>query len=95
MVIIGKISKLLIPFVAILLMASSMSYTIDFHYCQGQLKSFSLLGKAKNCHEMESSIASCHRHKKQNDKKSLGCSEGDKNCCSNKTVNFENMYVCM
>jgi len=65
-----------------------MSYTIDFHYCQGQLKSFSLFGKAKNCHEMASKMASCH-HKKQVDKKPMACSESDNNCCNNETVHYE------
>ena len=71
-----------------MVLVSSMSYTIDFHYCQGQLKSFSILGKAKNCHEMASKMASCHHHK-QKLEDSLSCSEGDNNCCNNETLYFE------
>jgi len=91
MMIFNKISKLCAPVLALMVLISSMSYTIDFHYCQGQLKSFSLFGKAKNCHEMASKMASCHHHKQKPDD-SLSCSEGDKNCCNNKTVNFESDF---
>ena len=88
---INKISKFIAPALALMVLVSSMSYTIDFHYCQGQLKSFSLFGKAKNCHEMASKMASCH-HKKQVDEMSKTCSEGDNNCCNNKTVYFESDF---
>jgi hypothetical protein len=65
-----------------------MSYNIDFHYCQGQLKSFSLFGKAKNCHELANKMASCHHHK-SNDNESKACAKEDKNCCNNETKFFE------
>ena len=88
---INKISKFIAPALALMVLVSSMSYNIDFHYCQGELKSFSLFGKAKNCHEMASKMASCH-HKKQVDEKPMACSEGDNNCCNNKTVYFESDF---
>lgn len=87
----NKISKFIAPVLALMVLVSSMSYTIDFHYCQGQLKSFSLFGKAKNCHEMASKMASCH-HKKQVDEKSKCCSKGENNCCNNKTIYFESEF---
>ena len=92
MMLFNKISKFIAPVLALMVLVSSMSYTIDFHFCQGQLKSFSLFGKAKNCHEMASKMASCHHHKKQVDEMSMTCSEGDNNCCNNKTVNFESDF---
>ena len=91
MMLINKISKFIALALALMVLVSSMSYTIDFHYCQGQLKSFSLFGKAKNCHEMASKMPSCH-HKKQVDEKPMACSEGDNNCCNNKTVYFESDF---
>lgn len=86
-----KLYKIFIPFVAVMILASSISYSIDYHYCQGQLKSFSLIGKAKNCHEMASKKPSCH-HKKQGQNKSLSCSSSDNNCCNNKTVHVESDF---
>jgi len=87
MLAIKNISKLFLPFLSFMILVSSMSYTIDFHYCQGNLKSFSLFGKAKNCHEMASKMASCHHHK-QLKSESTSCSEKEGDCCDNKTVNF-------
>ena len=88
MLIISKISKFCAPLLALMVLVSSMTYNVDFHYCQGQLKSFSIFGKAKNCHEMASKMPSCH-HKKKNQENTLSCSEGENNCCSNKIVNLE------
>ncbi len=92
MMIFNKISKYLAPVLALMILVSSMSYTVDFHYCQGQLKSFSFLGKAKNCHEMASKKASCHHHKTKVDDKSMTCSEDENNCCSNKTISIESDF---
>ena len=88
MLFIYKISKILAPFLTLMVFISSMSCTIDFHYCQGQLKSYSLLGKAKNCHEISEKIASCPHHQNENSD-SLACTEDDKNCCSNETIHIE------
>lgn len=88
MMLFNKISKFCTPILALLVLVSSMSYTVDFHYCQGQLKSCSLFGKAKNCHEMASKMASCH-HLEQESSESACCSKGDNNCCNNETVIFE------
>ena len=91
MMIFSKISQFCAPILALMVLVSSMSYTIDFHYCQGQLKSFSIFGKAKNCHEMASKMPSCH-HKKKNLENSLSCSEGENNCCNNETAHFESDF---
>ncbi len=81
---IGKISRCFTPFLAMAIFVSSISCAIDFHYCQGQLKSFNLFGKAKNCHEIAAKKASCPHHAKVKSE-SLACSR-DKDCCTNKTV---------
>jgi len=76
---------------AILVLVSSTGFSIDVHYCQGQLKSFSLLGKAKSCHQ-EVKKQHCKKHKKScqsalsNQEKLSSCK---KNCCSNKTFKVE------
>jgi len=66
----------------ILLIASLWS-SVDLHYCQGNLKTFSLNGKAKNCHEMAKGMASCKHHKTAISDDS--CSEESGNCCHHET----------
>ena len=43
-----------------------MSWHLDVHLCQGQLKSFQFFGKAKNCYEMAkaASMKKCSHHSK-------------------------------
>ena len=65
-----------------LVFISSAGITVDFHYCNGELKSYNLIGKAKPCHEP--TLKQCPFHKKMmvnnNDKKG---------CCENKAVHFQ------
>ena len=73
------------------MLLSSTGFSIDLHYCQGQIKSVSLLGKAKSCHE-KAAKSHCKKGKKachaaptlQNETKSC-----KKDCCSNETIKFE------
>ena len=87
MLIYNKISRHFAPLLVLMILVSSMSYSVDFHYCQGQLKSFSLIGKAKNCHEMAAKKSTCKHHKANED--SLASDSVDKKCCNNETVYFE------
>ena len=72
---------------AFLMFFTSSSYSIDLHFCQGQLKSFSLIGKAKSCHEM-AKMAKCHQSKKTCTQKSASSKqiEDNKGCCNNETL---------
>lgn len=72
---------------AIVMFATSVNLAIDMHYCQGQLKSVSFLGKAKNCHEIMAQ-SSCPHHQKMRSEKA-GCSKEDKNCCDSKSIQIE------
>ena len=72
---------------AFLMLMTSVSFAVDMHYCKGELKSVSLFGKAKTCHEkaVKQDKSTCpHQQKMQeqaNDDKM------DKNdCCENKTT---------
>lgn len=47
-------------FLGILIVFSSMGFSLSKHYCQGELKETALFVKAKACHEVEK--ASCHKH---------------------------------
>jgi len=74
---------------ALLIMLSSTGFSMDVHYCQDQLKSVSLFGKAKSCHEKQSTLA-CHQTKKSCHQEEDGISKADKdNCCHNEAVVIE------
>ncbi len=88
----NNILKLLALSLALLLLLSSVNVSIDLHFCQSHLKSFSLIGKAKNCHELAKEKASCPHHKK--DLALTGgtsCAEDQemKDCCRNQTIHVQ------
>ena len=67
---------------------SSAGLAVDFHYCQGKLKTFGLFQKAKTCHEVAANASHCHKAKKKTCHKQLNettCKkDGDqKGCCDN------------
>ena len=75
---------------ALLVLCSSVSFSMDMHFCQGRLKSVSLYGKAKNCHEQaarHAAMPNCPHHRKMAEQQA-GCSE-DKNCCSNHALQVD------
>ncbi len=74
---------------ALLMLLSSTGFSMDVHYCQDQIKSISLFGKAKSCHEKQVTPP-CHQAKKICHHKEDGLNEGDKdNCCHNEAVVIE------
>ncbi len=81
---------------AALLLVSTINYAVDAHYCQGNLKSIGIFGKAKNCHEIANSKASCPHHQSKVGDEKEGCNEGMKDCCQNNIVVVEsdiNQYI--
>lgn len=76
---------------AMLVFVSSTGLSIDLHYCQGQIKSFSLIGEAESCHQQTKKVCCKKEHKichaAQSNQDDLGKCE--KNCCSNKTIKVE------
>lgn len=72
---------------ALLMLMTSVSFAVDMHYCKGELKSVSLFGKAKTCHEkaVEQDKPTCPHHQKM--QQQSNDDEMDKNnCCENKTT---------
>ena len=63
---------------AVLVLLSSIDYTVDMHFCQGNLKSYSLFGKAEMCYGGEQTRECSHQHHK-NDRRLE-----KKSCCSSK-----------
>lgn len=82
---IAKFSSLLLAFILLL---SSTGLSLDLHYCQGDIKSFSLFGVAKSCcAKAEKSHCSkkkmtCHSSQPADEK----LSDLPGKCCSNKTI---------
>lgn len=69
---------------AALVFLSSVGISIDRHYCKGELKTISVFGKAKSCHEIGMGMKNCpHHQKKLADHQTQ--KEYKNNCCSNKT----------
>lgn len=55
---------------------SSMSFVLDRHYCNNELKSTSFFLKARNCHDQQT--AACPMHTSKD-------AQEDKNCCDNES----------
>lgn len=77
---------------ALLMLLPYTGFSIDLHYCKGELKSFSLVGKAKSCHAKKIIKSHCVLSKKscpmarfQKAKKGLH----KKGCCSNKSIKLK------
>lgn len=73
---------------AFMLLLSSTGFSIDLHFCQGDIKSFSLFGTAESCHakaeknHCQQKKSTCH-FAKSTMEVADGC---EKNCCSNKNM---------
>ncbi len=81
-----KTNRIISCLMACLMLLSSTGFSIDLHYCQGNLKSFSLLGKAKSCHEISNSCKqkkmTCHASASKQDE----VGKCKKDCCQNKSI---------
>lgn len=64
---------------AALMFLTSMSFAMDMHYCKGELKSLSIFGKAKSCHEQKAAPTCPHHAKMQQQQE-------DNNCCDNEST---------
>lgn len=71
-----------------MMLLTSVGFSIDMHYCQGKLKSYSFIGKAKSCHVADKAKATCPHHQKMAAERK-GCELDKKDCCSNKTLHFQ------
>jgi hypothetical protein len=68
---------------ALLIFISSSGVSLDLHFCQGTFKSFSIYGKAKNCHKLslegDKKKPTCKHHSAKATQKE------QKYCCKNHT----------
>lgn len=78
---------------AFLMLCTSMGLRMDMHFCQGNLQSISLLGKAKSCHELiQSDITpNCTTKGKScclSKQTTITFPACQKDCCHNQTVDI-------
>lgn len=90
-----KSHRIISLMMAFLMLCSSTGFSIDFHYCQGNLKHFSIFGEAESCHSKKANNhckmkknSSCKMKKKtcpasSSKEKIKDCKKG---CCSNNTI---------
>ena len=74
-----------------MMLTTSVGFSIDMHYCQGQFKNLSFIGEAQTCHDMAEKMESNHCAKKQkpcHQKESPSCSEKEEHdgCCDSNTI---------
>lgn len=72
---------------AFMMLITSVSFAVDMHYCNGKLKSVSLFGKAKSCHEktVTNKKPVCPYHQKMQ-KQSTDDKMNKNDCCENRTT---------
>ncbi len=77
-------------FMASLMLLTSVGFTLDMHYCQDQLRSTSLFGKADSCYEMAgiNPVEKCSFNQMKEEQHE-GQSINKKDCCHNKTLHFQ------
>lgn len=76
-----KYHRIIASALILLVLLTSVSFTIDRHYCEGELQSTNILGKAASCQKANSTKeVYCPIHKKM-----MKMDEG-KSCCENKAT---------
>ena len=67
---------------AIIMFTTSTGFSVDFHFCNGDLKSFSITGEAQSCHTAKKK---CQHHT------TIDTDTEKKKCCSNEKFELENL----
>lgn len=67
---------------SLLMFMTSCSYSVNLHYCQSELQTFSIWGKAKSCHELKNT---CPHHTHQS------AAQEPTGCCNDETIEVESM----
>ena len=68
---------------AFMMLITSVGFSADFHFCKGELKSFSLIGEASSCHTAKKS---CPHHKNM-----VIEDKAEKDCCSNQSIEIDDL----
>jgi hypothetical protein len=76
-----KYHRIIASALILLVLMTSVSFTIDRHYCEGELQNINILGKAQSCQAANSTKeVYCPIHEKM-----MKMDEG-KSCCENKVT---------
>lgn len=74
---------------SLLMLLSSVGFSADFHFCQGEFKSLAFFKKAKSCHEIAAMQMACHGNKeivKSCHSENVNCDDNEEDgCCENNT----------
>ena len=80
-VVIAKSNRIVLVFMALLMLMTSTVGAIDMHFCKGQLKGVSIFGAEESCHKVETTACCMH---------ATSCEapiiEKDLNCCSDLSI---------
>ena len=68
---------------------SSVSWSLDAHYCQGKFSGISLLGETSSCHDVNQGSTCLKKKKKCHQKSILTKTTNKKDCCQNKSFFIE------
>ncbi len=86
----NSIRKVFCLLMALLMFFTSVGIILDLHYCQGELKTFNVFGKARTCHEVGQGMKNCPHHKQMMASgPSNGTTISKKGCCSGKTLHLQ------
>ena len=78
-----RIHRITALILAFLMFFTSVGFSLDLHYCKGDLKDFSFIGEAQSCFLSKKQCP--HHAKDQIDEKH------DKDCCSNTNLEVKNL----
>ncbi len=76
--------KIVAVFLAFIMLCTSATYSVDLHFCKGELKSFSLFGKAKPCYEKK---VHCPHHAAK------AATAAHSRCCNNETIVISDLDI--
>jgi hypothetical protein len=67
---------------ALMMLVPTSGFAVDFHICQGKVKSFTIFGKAKGCSKMADGVKCTESPKKNMHQDGIN----KKPCCENETI---------
>jgi len=93
--------KIIALTLAFLMFFTSFGFSLDIHYCQNEIQSYSVIGKAKSCdkladHNCDHASQKCHKATSDDqnlsyDHSKISDKECDKECCQNRSFHVENL----
>lgn len=76
-------------FLAVWIFLSSFSFSLDLHYCNGSIISYSLIGKAETCDELSGESKTIEEASEQSSKTTY---KKIKSCCQDEQIVLDNQF---